>query len=450
MVQVNAMAKHRSQVSDTWLDEEQVDDGPSKAAAKIAAAKMLFKRRLFEQMLEQHKYETGKEWAVNRIAEGKKDLDLLSKKELVSTKSAQQRKDAAKEVWTKAASAMLDAENEINAAHPLVAALDINKVMADADKNAEDALNKVLSKEVLEKKHQAAQTAAVAEVTADDLAEDKAYLKKIDLDREASMSFVDTQVLAEEDIIMEKALAEKKNKKAKDASLLELETHLTTENQTELTMHNGNIWELSVKSNNSNVASVLEDVGDLADRTRMTLYGGLSERAVQLAAAKMIYKKQLFMEKVAAEDSASAKKHAKSKIQEGKTSLKTVANNKRVAAKATAKKVNDARAQWEALVPEMKELASAKDADKQKTDAEDKAEDALTKTLEKEEKAVFVARVSKRSIKEIQSGQEDGTTDKDGADSRADAEWKAMEAKVNAEMESQEKIIEKKIHTAVK
>jgi len=266
--------------------------------------------------------------------------------------------------------------------------------------------------------------------------------------------------LAEEDIIREKARSDKAAKssvkpvvqeldQSSKKSLLEVEAHVASHNEKNvLTEASTEAAEEQSAEPRSHVAIVLEAVGDIADRTRMSLYGQVSERAVRLASAKMVYKKTLFMQKLAAKELAMAKAEAKATIHEGKKSLKRVAKNRRAAAVEAERKVNEAKAQWEALAAKVNELASSEDGEKLEIDAEKKAEHSLTVTLEKEQKADIKARIAKRSKAEVAARRDDNVSDTVSL-KQANLGWSGIEKKVDADVSKLEELIAKENHAKV-
>lgn len=457
MVQVSQMVKRRSD----YADEEPGADLEG-AASAVSSAKMLYKRRLTEREMAFHKFEAAKNWAQGRIAAGTAQLAEVKKKAHWADKTSTDRRDAAKNVWTRAFSEMLETEDAVTQGELSVEQMgvqDITKMKAGAEKYAEDALKHQLEEELLAKKSEDERT-GVAQVTASDLAADTAAWQQAQLDKKTIKSEVDMQVLAEEDIIKDKARSDKVAKslvkpvgqdldQSSKKSLLEVEAHVTANNERNVLADAST--EAAVEQSReprSHVAIVLEAVGDIADRTRMSLYGEVSERAVRLASAKMVYKKTLFMHKLAAKELSKAKATAKAMIHEGKKSLKRVAKNRRETAVEAERKVNEAKAQWEALAAKVNELASSEDGQKLEIAAEKKAEHSLKVTLEKEQKADMKARIAKRSKAEKAAGQKDQMSDTDAL-KQANLEWTGIAKKVDADVSKLEKLIAKENHAKI-
>merc|ERR1719375_2909211 len=119
------------------------------------------------------------------------------------------------------------------------------------------------------------------------------------------------QVLAEEDLIKEQAQSAKKAKHTghKAAELLELQSQIRSNHARDSIQEE----TLSLLEPRSHEAIVLAAIGDIADRTRMSLYGEGSERAVRVASAKMIYKKALFFQRLIEDEFAEARARARGK-----------------------------------------------------------------------------------------------------------------------------------------
>jgi len=335
-----------------------------------------------------------------------------------------------------------------NSSDQKVGVKDINKMKADAEKYAADALKKQLEEQVLAKNHED-DNAVVAQITSADLLADKATFKQVDVVNKAIESEVDMQVLAEQDLLLDEARSQKMAEETQErhlstklSKLIEIDSHVQKD-----AISLGETKASVDESGNpkDHMAIVFEAVGDIADRTRTSLYGELSERAIRLASAKMIYKKSLFMQRFAAEELASARAHAQAKIAEGKESLKVVAENRRVAAKKDERKVNEARTNWRAMVAKARTVSSGKNAGRlssMASKAETKAEEALNVKLAAEQKADITEMIAKRSSREKAAAQQHHLSDEEVV-KQANSQWRDIAKQVDAEVAKEEQLIAK-------
>lgn len=204
--------------------------------------------------------------------------------------------------------------------------------------------------------------------------------------------------------------------------------------------------ETSLKAEPNNT---MEDVAKIADGTRVLLYGNISEYAVRLAAAKMGYKQALIETAMSANELKWYKDWGQDKITNGNTTLEKVEVVERAKAESVQLKLNQAKASWESMSAKMLTLSHAKDGEELKAAAEKKAEQSMNGQLAKQvqqaiEKKVLAMSAAAHAYQKNET-KGDHATEKGYASDKTAADFKALVAKVDAELASQEKTIVKKL-----
>lgn len=416
----------------------------SEAAERIAHAKMLYKRRLAEREMAFNRYEAGKEWAERRIMKGKADLEFVENKERELANAAEQRENAVRAIWKAAAAEMRELEDGVIGQGSKIG---IQRAKIAVEKHAEEVLRKQLIKEgqdaILQSVTKGIELGKAAEqmIKADDFAMDKASFEQAELDMKSIETKVSAETTAEENVIMEKVQSDRASNRRGGSSALQLEIGTQS-----------SISEQAIELQ-SELSKALEALGSFADRTRMSLYGETSECAVRLASAKMMYKRELVVQRVTAKNIASVRGWAMTEIENGKASLQRAEKRRRASAKVTEKKVNEARAKWEAVAGNtLQLLEKADDAKQLKIEAEKKAEQTLRRQLSEEKGAEIQQRITRRSKAEqaaIMDGKARSHFTGHDARDRAESEMTALLIKVEEETATQEKLIEKDLHSRI-